>query len=80
VITTPATAAIRLLGLDPYAVHAMLADLTPEVDALSSTFGGLVADTRPIRQRFEELPADTALALELLADVHLAQEVRLFAS
>ncbi len=62
--TAPASAAVRLLGLDPYAVHAILAELAPEIDA-----------TTP-----EGLPADGAPALDLLADVHLTQEVRLFAS
>jgi urease accessory protein len=28
----PASAAVRLLGLDPFAVQAMLARLAPEVD------------------------------------------------
>jgi urease accessory protein len=79
VITTPATAAIRLLGLDPYAVHKLLADLGPEIDALSSTFGAIPSPAG-VNAPKVELPADTALALELLADVHLAQEVRLFAS
>jgi urease accessory protein len=59
-----ATAAVRLLGLDPYAVHAVLAGLAPEIDAV------------PV----DGLPADSAPALDLLADVHATQEVRLFAS
>lgn len=67
VVTTPATAAIRLLGLDPYAVHALLARLAPEIDALADT-------------EWDALPAEAALALDLLADVHQHQEVRLFAS
>lgn len=67
VITTPATAAIRLLGLDPYAVHALLAELAAEIDTLTDI-------------EWAALPADTAIALDLLADVHLHQEVRLFAS
>lgn len=62
--TSAATAAIRLLGLDPYAVHGILAELAAEVDA-AHTAG---------------LPADSAPALDLLADVHAIQEVRLFAS
>ncbi|HEY2985463.1 MAG TPA: urease accessory UreF family protein, partial [Jatrophihabitantaceae bacterium] len=62
--TAPASAAIRLLGLDPYAVHGMIAGLATEIDAID--FGGL--------------PADSAPALDLLADVHATQEVRLFAS
>ena len=80
VITTPATAAIRLLGLDPYAVHAMLADLAPQIDALAITSGAEVSRPRPQRAAWQDLPADTAIALDLLADVHLTQEVRLFAS
>jgi urease accessory protein len=76
VITTPATAAIRLLGLDPYAVHALLAGLTPEVDQLA--FGAPPTVCEGIAPK--ALPADTAIALDLLADVHLLQEVRLFAS
>jgi urease accessory protein len=78
-ITTPATAAIRLLGLDPYAVHALLARLAPETDALSQTFGTLTTAGEGIAPKVE-LPADAALALDLLADVHQLQEVRLFAS
>jgi urease accessory protein len=62
--TSAATAAVRLLGLDPYAVHAVLAELSPEIDGLDVT----------------GLPADSAPALDLLADVHVTQEVRLFAS
>ena len=66
---SPAGAGVRLLGLDPYAVQAVLARLAPEVD--------LVADravTSP------EIPAGSAPALDLLADVHVLSEVRLFAS
>ena len=62
--TAPASAAVRLLGLDPYAVHAVLASLSPEIDAVTGT----------------GLPADSAPFLDLLADVHLTREVRLFAS
>jgi urease accessory protein len=64
-VSVPASAAVRLLGLDPFAVHAMLARLAPEVDACAAIRG---------------LPADSAPALELLADFHLTTEVRLFAS
>ena len=65
--TVPASAAIRLLGLDPYAVHAVLAELAPEIDAVADASAGA-------------LPADSAPGLDLLADVHASQEVRLFAS
>jgi urease accessory protein len=67
--TSPASAALRLLGLDPYAVHTVLADLTPEIEA--------VADDAA---RSEHLPATCAPALDLLADVHAREEARLFAS
>jgi urease accessory protein len=76
-LTTPATAAIRLLGLDPYAVHALLADFAPAVDALAF---GTIPPPGAVGAPKAELPADTALALDLLADVHLTQEARLFAS
>jgi urease accessory protein len=69
VCAAPASAAVRLLGLDPYAVHAMLARLTSEIDA--------VADETA---RARALPSDGAPALDLLADLHATAEVRLFAS
>ena len=74
--TGPASAAIRLLGLDPYAVHGVLADLTPEIDRLCNSGPPHAAESCTIAG----LPADSAPALDLLADVHAVQEVRLFAS
>jgi urease accessory protein len=78
VCTGPASAAVRLLGLDPFAVQAMLARLAPEVDACA------VAAARTAGQSSAQspasLPADGAPALDLLADYHLTAEVRLFAS
>jgi urease accessory protein len=70
VCSSPASAAVRLLGLDPYAVHALLARLAVEVEGLADAVAGAG----------QPLPAGTAPALELLADVHAEQEVRLFAS
>jgi urease accessory protein len=68
----PASAAVRLLGLDPFAVQAMLARLAPAIDecAACAARAGVPAS----------LPADGAPALDLLADYHLTAEVRLFAS
>jgi urease accessory protein len=69
----PASAAVRLLGLDPFAVQAMLARLAPAIDdcaALAARCAGAPS----------LLPADSAPALDLLADYHLTAEVRLFAS
>ncbi|MGO8887357.1 MAG: urease accessory UreF family protein [Streptosporangiaceae bacterium] len=104
--TGPASAAVRLLGLDPFAVQGLLARLAPEIgalaaeaDAAASRAGGLSEpdeagdpdeaggeqDACGRRHAgalggFGDLPADSAPALELLADFHLTAEVRLFAS
>jgi urease accessory protein len=72
-VTVPASAAVRLLGLDPFGVQAMLADLAREIDAMPPP-----VSTRPASLR--DLPADSAPFLDLLADHHLTTEVRLFAS
>ena len=70
----PASAAVRLLGLDPFAVQAMLARLAPGIDECAATAAQCAAQLPP------SLPADGAPALDLLADYHLTTEVRLFAS
>jgi urease accessory protein len=70
----PASAAVRLLGLDPFAVQAMLARLAPGIDDCAGR-----AATHA-RQPPSSLPCDGAPALDLLADFHLTAEVRLFAS
>jgi urease accessory protein len=72
--TGPASAAVRLLGLDPFAVQAMLARLAPGIDDCARSAAACAA-TPPAA-----LPADGAPALDLLADFHLTAEVRLFAS
>jgi len=71
---SPASAAVRLLGLDPFAVQAMLARLAPGIDD-SARRAAKDAAGPP-----SSLPADGAPALDLLADFHLITEVRLFAS
>jgi urease accessory protein len=70
----PASAAVRLLGLDPLATAAMLARLAPDIDHAA----GLAA--RSAAGPPGSLPCEGAPALDLLADVHLTAEVRLFAS
>ena len=70
----PASAAVRLLGLDPFAVQAMLARLAPGIDACAAAAAQLAAGPPA------SLPADAAPALDLLADFHPTAEVRLFAS
>ena len=73
-ITGPAGAAVRLLGLDPYAVHALLAALAPACDALAADAAARVDD--PV----DDLPAAGAPLLEIGAEQHASWEVRLFAS
>jgi urease accessory protein len=70
----PASAAVRLLGLDPFAVQAVLARLAPDIDGC----GELAAESAA--QPAWSLPSAAAPALDLLADFHLTAEVRLFAS
>ncbi|MFC4059467.1 urease accessory protein UreF [Planomonospora corallina] len=71
-LTGPATAAVRLLGLDPVAVHRLLACLAPALETLSATAA------RPAA--WEALPARAAPALDLLAERHARAGLRLFAS
>ncbi len=71
---SPASAAVRLLGLDPFAVQAMLARLAPGIDDCARRAAVCAGDPP------SALPADGAPALDLLADFHLTAEVRLFAS
>ncbi|WP_354638667.1 urease accessory protein UreF [Kitasatospora camelliae] len=71
-VNGPATACLRLLGLDPYRVAAELARLAPQVDAVS-------ADAVRAAER-GELPAASAPLLDLYAERHSTWKVRLFAS
>ncbi|WP_328460085.1 urease accessory protein UreF [Actinoplanes sp. NBC_00393] len=73
-ITGPASAAVRLLGLDPYAVHALLARLAPDCDRVAEVAAARCAD--PV----DELPAAGAPLLDIGAEHHATWEVRLFAS
>jgi urease accessory protein len=71
-VTGPASAAVRLLGLDPYAVQAVLAGLATDCDATAARATGLGLSGR--------LPAATAPLLDIGAEDHARWEVRLFAS
>jgi urease accessory protein len=66
-ISGPATAAQRLLAMDPLTVAAVTARLSPEIDAVADRATG-------------ELPAATDPLLDLLAEVHAARRDRFFAS
>jgi urease accessory protein len=73
-VTGPASAALRLLGLDPVEVTALSARLAGEIDRLAV----LLAGSMP--EHPAALPAPGSPALDVLAEAHLHQEVRLFAS
>lgn len=77
---SPASAAVRLLGLDPYAVQAILAGLSADIDAAALAGTRSAALAVAGRLSLRDLPARAAPALDLLADVHARSEVRLFAS
>jgi len=73
-LTGAASAAVRLLGLDPYAVHGLVARLAHECDRVAADAAARVDD--PV----DDLPAGSALLLDVDAEQHATWEVRLFAS
>jgi urease accessory protein len=76
-ISGPASAAIRLLGLDPFAVNAEVTKLSAQVHAVAERAASTAG--LPVG----ELPAPGAPGLDLLAEAHVRhhkEEVRLFAS
>ncbi|MFI5955085.1 urease accessory protein UreF [Cryptosporangium sp. NPDC051539] len=73
-LSGPASAALRLLGLDPLALTAAHA-------ALATTADAVVAEAAAYADRpTDALPAPSAPLLDLLAQAHARSEVRLFAS
>jgi urease accessory protein len=74
-ISGPATAAQRLLAMDPLTVAAITARLSPDVDAVTERYR-----TRGHECWNGELPAATDPLLDLLAEVHAARKDRFFAS
>jgi urease accessory protein len=73
-LTGPATAAVRLLGLDPYGTHALLAALAHDCDRIADHAAQHAHD--PV----DDLPANSAPLLDIGAEHHATWEVRLFAS
>ena len=73
-VSGTASAAVRLLGLDPYAVHGLLARLAPECDRIAAAAAARPGD--PV----DDLPAAGAPLLDIGAELHATWEVRLFAS
>lgn len=73
-VVGPATAAVRLLSLDPLATFAALARLGPLLDTLAAK---AVQDSMGA---VEDLPAFAAPLLDICAEHHSAARMRLFAS
>lgn len=71
-VSGPASAAVRLLGLDPLTVAAMQARRAPAVDSIAAAALAAV--------RAGHLPAASAPWLELAAERHVARPTTLFAS
>ncbi|WP_433605498.1 urease accessory protein UreF [Dactylosporangium sp. CA-139114] len=75
IITGAASAAVRLLGLDPYQAQALLARLAAACDAVA-----VQAATDAREQNPADLPATTGPLADIHAETHATWEVRLFAS
>ncbi|MGW3625931.1 urease accessory protein UreF [Streptomyces sp. NPDC000880] len=73
-VSGPATAAVRLLSLDPFEATAVLARLAPDLDQVA----GRAA--RAAHDGIDALPAASAPLLDITAQAHAAWPVRLFAS
>ncbi|MEV6329870.1 urease accessory UreF family protein [Streptomyces sp. NPDC051909] len=74
----PATAVVRLLGLDPFQATGVLARLAPELDAVAAR--ATEAADAALREGLDALPAASAPLLDLTAEQHASWPVRLFAS
>ncbi|MGW3950417.1 urease accessory protein UreF [Streptomyces sp. NPDC004752] len=74
----PATAAVRLLSLDPFDATALLARLAPEVDEVAAIAAAAAA--RVPAEGLAVLPSASAPLLDITAEQHAAWAVRLFAS
>ncbi|MFI7502493.1 urease accessory protein UreF [Streptomyces sp. NPDC049687] len=74
----PATAAVRLLSLDPFDATAVLARLTGECDTVADT--AAAAAERVAAAGVAVLPAASAPLLDITGEQHAVRTVRLFAS
>ena len=74
VVTTPANAALRLLGLDPVEIQALIARLAAAIEEIGRA--GAAAGSG----RLALLPACAAPASELAAEEHAERTARLFTS
>lgn len=73
-VTGPAAAAVKLLGLDPFAVNRMIAALGDALSDLVEEAGDLASCAHA------ELPCRSAPLLETGAELHAIRQPRMFAS
>jgi urease accessory protein len=73
-VAGPASAAVRLLALDPMRAAAVLARLAADIDETAARA------TRHAGGPLADLPCPSAPALDLLAEAHVRTETRLFES
>jgi urease accessory protein len=74
VVTSAASAALRLLGLDPVAVMGTVASLAPQLDRESRLAAGRSGDDP------EDLPSMASPLTDLMSQRHAQRKERLFAS
>ncbi|CAM5609547.1 urease accessory protein UreF [Streptomyces pilosus] len=77
-VSGPATATVRLLGLDPFEATGVLARLAPEMDEVAGA--AVCAAERAAGEGTDVLPADSAPLLEISAQAHAGWHMRLFAT
>ncbi|WP_030655760.1 urease accessory protein UreF, partial [Streptomyces rimosus] len=77
-LSGPATAAVRLLSLDPFDATAVLARLAAPLDQVAEQ--AAAAARRIPAEGLGALPAASAPLLDITAEQHAAWPVRLFAS
>ena len=77
-VMTPATAAVRLLGLDPFLVSAVVAGLAVAIDEVAAEAAAFAAGDGAVS--LDDLPCPASPLLDVGAEVHALREVRLFAS
>ncbi|MGW2183544.1 urease accessory protein UreF [Streptomyces sp. NPDC001732] len=77
-VAGPATAAVRLLGLDPFDATAVLARLCEDADTVARR--AVDAAARVADEGVGVLPAASAPLLDITAEQHAGRPMRLFAS
>ena len=75
-VAGPATAGVRLLGLDPFGVHGRMAALADDMEAVAADGAAAAVGVGALA----DLPCGAAPLLDVGAERHATWEARLFAS